>query len=158
DHLPLPHHAHCTQVVTQTALGCLHPDELPQVDRRRRHQRLPEATMRIHCWLPSPDSASRIVVPVCDMNTSSNEGLDTLTDRIGTPSSAKSRGTNSSPAGTENITWPSAIFPVMPNWSCKASNAASSSAVVICTRSSPTAALSASGVSRTTIRPLSMIL
>src|SRR3954471_13790542 len=54
--------------------------------------------MRIH-WLPSPVSASRIVVPVCDMKTSSSDGRDTLTDRMPTPSSANSRGTNASPAG-----------------------------------------------------------
>ena len=38
------------------------------------------------------------------MKTSSSVGRETLTDRIGSPSSANSRGTNSSPDGTKNVT------------------------------------------------------
>ena len=41
------------------------------------------------------------------MNTSSSVGRETLTARIGMPSSANSRGTNSSPPGTPKVTAPS---------------------------------------------------
>ena len=49
-------------------------------------------------------SASRIVVPVYDMKTSSSDGRDTLTDLIGTPSPSNRRGTNSPPFSTAIVT------------------------------------------------------
>ena len=85
------------------------------------------------------------------MNTSSSVGRETLTDRIGTPSSANSRGTNSSPPGTPNVTAPSATRASMPKALGSAAIAASSSSVWIVTRSVPTCAFSASGASRATI-------
>ena len=79
--------------------------------------------------------------------------MDTLTERIGTENSANSRGTNCSPAATENVTAPSCMAASMPNVSASAAIAAASSAVWICTRSLPTLAFSASGVSMATILP-----
>ncbi len=73
------------------------------------------------------------------------------------PSSANRRGTNCSPSGTENVTWPSAMTASRPKRSRSAAMAASSSSVPIWTRSLPTCALSASGVSSATIWPWSMI-
>ena len=67
------------------------------------------------------------------MNTSSSVGRETLTERIGTPSSANRRGTNSSPLGTPNVTAPSEIVASIPNRSASAAIAASSSAVWIVT-------------------------
>ena len=102
-------------------------------------------------------SASRIVLPVYDMNTSSREGRDTLTERIATGRLANSRGTKCSPDSTEKVTSPSCIPASRPNPSASARMAAGSSAVLICTRSLPTEAFSASGVSMATIWPWSMI-
>src|SRR3954466_8928151 len=48
------------------------------------------------------------------MKKSSSVGRETLTDRIGTPSSANRRGTNSSPDSTKNVTAPSATTPSTP--------------------------------------------
>ena len=111
---------------------------------------------RLACLLPD-SSASRIVVPVCDMKTSSSVGRETLTEPMPTPSSANSRGTNSSPEGTKKVTAPSDMVASTPNRSASAARAASSSSVWMRTRSAPTCSLSASGVSRTTISPWSMI-
>src|SRR4051794_35497110 len=72
------------------------------------------------------------------MKTSSGVGRETLTERIGTPSSANSRGTNASPAETANDTAPSETTASMPNWRPSASIAAASSSVSIRTRSAPT--------------------
>src|SRR5215831_15302721 len=83
------------------------------------------------------------------MNTSSSEGRATLTERIGWPSSANRRGTNCSPEDTPKMTVPSAFVASMPNRSRRAAIASSSSSVSICTRSLPTFAFSASGVSST---------
>src|SRR5205823_5575788 len=91
-------------------------------------------------WREADSSASRIVVPVCDMKTSSSVGRATLTDLIGTPSSENRRGTNSSPPGTAKVTAPSEIMASMPKVSASAASAASSSSVSIRTRSAPTCA------------------
>jgi hypothetical protein len=91
------------------------------------------------------------------MKTSSSDGRATLTERIGTPSSANRRGTNCSPASTAKVTIPSATVASMPKRSASAAIAAASSSVEIWTRSRPTLAFSAAGVSTTMIRPWSMI-
>ncbi len=91
------------------------------------------------------------------MNTSSSEGRATLTDWIGTDRLANSCGTNCSPEATEKVTAPSRIAASMPNSRASSAMAAGSSAVWICTRSLPTLAFSASGVSIATIWPWSMI-
>ncbi len=91
------------------------------------------------------------------MNTSSSEGRDTLTDWIATGRRANSRGTNCSPDSTENVTRPSWMPASRPNTSASARIAAGSSAVLICTRSLPIEAFSASGVSMATIFPWSMM-
>ena len=62
----------------------------------------------------------------------------TWTALIGMPSSANSRGTNCSPAGTPNVTAPSDIRASIPKRSASAAIAASSSSVWIATRSVPT--------------------
>ena len=98
-----------------------------------------------------------MVEPVYDMKTSSSDGRATLTDRMGTPSSANSRGTKFSPSGTAKVTSSSATVASIPNRSRRALIAAWSSSVLICTRSVPTLAFRASGVSSTMIWPLSMI-
>ena len=85
------------------------------------------------------------------MNTSSRLGRATDTALIEMPSSANSRGTNASPFSTPNVTAPSRIVASMANFAFNAAIAAASSAVRICTRSSPTFALSASGVPSATI-------
>ena len=89
------------------------------------------------------------------MKTSSSVGRETLTERIGTPSSANRRGTNSSPAGTQNVTAPSAIVRLEPEALARARRSRPRRRRCwICTRSVPTCALSASGVSSATISPL----
>ena len=83
--------------------------------RRRRRDRvaliavpLPSPAARRGCGSCAADSsASRIVDPVWVMKTSSRVGRERLTDLIGTSSSAKSRGTNSSPSATAKLTTPS---------------------------------------------------
>ena len=135
--------------------------------RRRRsgrarlgaHRRPSHAITRRGCGFSRPDSlsASRIVEPVWDMKTSSRVGRERLTDLIGTPSSAKSRGTNSSPSATAKLTTPSETVASRPKRSPSAAIAASSSAVSIRIRSAPTCFLQRLGVSRATISPWSMI-
>ena len=83
-------------------------------------------------------SASRMVVPVNDMKTSSSEGRARFTERMGTPSSAKRRGMKRSPSATAKRTAPSWTPASIWNRSRSAATAAASSAVRICTTSLPT--------------------
>ncbi len=72
-----------------------------------------------------PDaSASLMVVPVYDMNTSSSDGRETLTERIGTERPANSCGTNSSPEATEKVTASSWMAASIPNRSASSAMAA----------------------------------
>ena len=91
------------------------------------------------------------------MNTSSREGRDTLTDLMAIGRRANNWGTNCSPDSTENVTSPSCTPASIANTSSSARIAAWSSAVLICTRSLPIEAFSASGVSIATIWPWSMM-
>ena len=85
------------------------------------------------------------------MNTSSSDGRETLTERIGGwpgSHSANRRGTNCSPSGTPKVTAPSAI--VALDAEALVQRGDRGGVVVgrrICTRSLPTLAFSASGVS-----------
>ena len=104
--------------------------------------------------LPRRGSSSRC----SSMKTSSSDGRETLTERIGTPSSANRRGTNCSPALTPKVTSPSAIWRAQPEALAQRRDRRlrrrrSGSARGPCRR----LALSVSGVSSTTIWPLSMI-
>src|SRR5690606_6398750 len=159
--LPVQDDLHGAHVLPQAGLG--HPDADDPGGRtrpraglaRRAHLRIARITALLRS--PAPASASRIVVPVNDMNTSSSDGRETCTERIGTPSSANSRGTNASPDATEKATAPSDTPASSPNRSRIAAIAASSSVVSMRTRSSPLPAVSAPGVSGATIVPWSMI-
>ena len=91
------------------------------------------------------------------MNTSSRVGRLTRIDWMGMPSSANNRGTNCSPPGTWNVTAPSLMVAVSPKCAARAAMAAALSAVCSSTRSWPTLAFRASGVSIRTISPLSMM-
>ena len=91
------------------------------------------------------------------MKTSSRVGRATLTERIEWVSSANSRGTNCSPDATLNVTRPSWTAASRSNRSLSSWMVAWSSVVEICTRSLPTLAFSASGVSIATILPWSMM-
>src|SRR5439155_245825 len=107
DELSLPHHPHGSQVVDEPTAGLPNADDGGDVGRG--HQRaLLDRTHMLARLRSAPDaSASRIVRPVYDMNTSSRVGRATRTEWIGTSSSSNSRGTNSSPFSTWKARAPS---------------------------------------------------
>src|SRR6185437_674137 len=105
DELALPHDLDRPQLAAERARRHAHADDLGRADRRavRAHRRPPDIAcmiIRLLC-LPEFSSASRMDEPVKDMKTSSSVGRETFTARIGSPRSANSRGTNSSPDGTK---------------------------------------------------------
>ena len=93
DELARPDDLDRAQLVAVAALG--HPDA-DDVEGAHR----PAIIRMIMRFAFGAASASRIVLPVKDMNTSSRLGRDTLTDVIGTSSSANSCGTNCAPLST----------------------------------------------------------